>query len=152
MTHYTYFSPQCKVDSDHTRNAVTAVRAELTGDDTCSALGITVQSTSPVLALCRKLVDAGHDPATPLDVYRADVRALKIRSIGEGVKLRVSPHGIGFVLDAPTDERQRRTCVTASAKHQASPALSRAPIAAASHRPSERPRSKSSHARSTQKD
>src|SRR5262249_30237157 len=55
-----------------------AVRAWLTGDDTCSALGITVQSTSPVLALCRKLVDAGHDPATPLDVYRADVRALKI--------------------------------------------------------------------------
>jgi len=42
-------------------------RAELVGDDSCSALGITVRSSSPVLALCRKLVDAGHDPATPLE-------------------------------------------------------------------------------------
>jgi hypothetical protein len=46
------------------------IRAELVGDDACTALGKTVKSPSPVLALCRKLVDAGHDPATPLEAYR----------------------------------------------------------------------------------
>jgi len=30
-----------------------AIRAELAGSDRCSALGITISSSSPVLALCR---------------------------------------------------------------------------------------------------
>ena len=45
-----------------------AIRAELAGSDSCSALGITISSSSPVLALCRKLVQAGFDPSTPLEV------------------------------------------------------------------------------------
>jgi len=59
------------------------IRAELS-DDTCSALGITAKADAPVLALCRKLVDAGHDPATPLEVYRGDTLALRVKSIGLG--------------------------------------------------------------------
>jgi hypothetical protein len=43
------------------------------GDDTCAALGIKVRTHAPVLALCRKLVDAGFDPATPLRPHRGEV-------------------------------------------------------------------------------
>jgi hypothetical protein len=66
------------------------IRAELSGADTCSARGITVKCESPVLALCRKLIDAGHNPATPLEVYRGDVLALRIRSIGQGAQLQIN--------------------------------------------------------------
>jgi hypothetical protein len=48
------------------------VRAQLLGDHTCSALGYTVSSSAPVLALCRKLVAAGHDPSLPLEAWRGD--------------------------------------------------------------------------------
>jgi hypothetical protein len=71
------------------------IRAELVGDDACTALGITVKSPSPVLALCRKLVDAGHDPATP--PYRGATLALRVKSIGRAAGLEVSPRGVGFV-------------------------------------------------------
>jgi hypothetical protein len=43
-----------------------SIKAELTGADRCTAAGIKVDSGSPVLAMCRKLVAAGYDPATPL--------------------------------------------------------------------------------------
>jgi hypothetical protein len=83
------------------------IRAEIVRN-TCIALGITVHGAAPVLALCRKLVEAGHDPTLPLHAYRGDVLALKIRSIGEGAQLRVSPHGAGFVYGADTDEQEPR--------------------------------------------
>jgi hypothetical protein len=73
------------------------IDAELSKEDICSALGITVQSPSPVLSLCRKLIALGHDPSMPLDVWRGDVLCLRIRSIGEAAGLEVSPHGVGFV-------------------------------------------------------
>jgi hypothetical protein len=37
-----------------------AIRADIVGSDTCHALGCTVRASAPVLALCRKLVEAGH--------------------------------------------------------------------------------------------
>jgi hypothetical protein len=73
-------------------------RAQLSGDDTCTAAGLTARSISPVLALCRMLIEAGHDPAMPLHVYRGDVLALTIRSIGEAAALQVNPRGTGFRL------------------------------------------------------
>jgi hypothetical protein len=85
--------------------------AAITKDDTCTALDITAKSSSPVLALCRKLVEAGHDPATPLHAYRGETLALKIRSIGEAARLRVSPHGVGFIWDRDTDEQEPRRFV-----------------------------------------
>jgi hypothetical protein len=72
------------------------IRAELIGSDICIALGITVEASSPVLALCQAVIEAGHDPAIPLDVYRGDILCLRIRSIGEGARLEVSGHGRGF--------------------------------------------------------
>jgi hypothetical protein len=65
------------------------LRAELIGSDCATAPGIDAHGSSPLLALCRKLVDAGHDPATPLLAYRGNTLALKVRSIGEGAKLTV---------------------------------------------------------------
>ena len=65
-----------------------AIRAQLAGD-TCTALGITAKSDSPVLALCQKLIDAGHDLSAPLEAYRGDMLALRVNSIGQGAQLKV---------------------------------------------------------------
>jgi hypothetical protein len=71
-----------------------AIRAQLTGD-TCTALGITTKSDAPVLALCRKLVEAGQNPSMPLEVYRGDTLALRVKSIGQGAELRVTADNTG---------------------------------------------------------
>ena len=67
------------------------IRAELTGADTCTARGITSRSSTPVLAMCRRLIEAGCDPATRLDAYRGDVLCLRVRSIGEGLSSKSTP-------------------------------------------------------------
>ena len=41
---------------------VNHIRAEVTGSDTATALGITAKAPAAVLALCRALVDADYDP------------------------------------------------------------------------------------------
>jgi len=66
-----------------------ALRAELIGPDRCTALGITASGHAPVLALCRLLIVAGHPPATPLQVYRGETLALRVRSVGEGACLAI---------------------------------------------------------------
>jgi hypothetical protein len=73
-----------------------AIRADLIGSDTAVALGLIINSSSPVLALCRALVEAGHDPAIPLEAYRGNVLCLRVRSIGEGARLELNGHGTGF--------------------------------------------------------
>ena len=70
--------------------------AKLTGSDTATALGLITQSSSPVIDLCRLLIRAGHDPATPLEAYRGPTLCLRIRSIGEAARLRVRGDGHGF--------------------------------------------------------
>jgi hypothetical protein len=74
---------------------MTSIRAELSGPDTCSALGIVAKSDTPVLALCRQLIDAGQDPATPLEAYRGDMLCLLVRSIGQAAELRVESSRTG---------------------------------------------------------
>jgi hypothetical protein len=76
------------------------VRADLIGSSTCSALGITVTSSSPVLAMCRRLLAAGVDPATRLDVYRGATLAVTVRSIAEGANLEIGTKGTSFVRRA----------------------------------------------------
>jgi hypothetical protein len=73
-----------------------AIRADLIDADTCTALGLTCNSASPVLALCRALVEAGHDPATPLEAYRGKTFCLRIRSICECAELEINGKGSGF--------------------------------------------------------
>jgi hypothetical protein len=72
------------------------IRAELTGSSTCTALGLSVRANSPVLGLCRRLIEAGYDPATPLQAYRGDTLCLVIRSIGEAAALEINSAGTGF--------------------------------------------------------
>ena len=72
------------------------IYADLSNDDVCEALGITIHSPSPLLDLCRALVEAGCDPATPLEAYRGDVLCLRVRSIGEAAKLKIGSDGAGF--------------------------------------------------------
>jgi hypothetical protein len=75
---------------------LTALRAELTRHDIATAEGIGVKGESPVLGLCRELISKGYDPATPLNVYRGDTLALRIRGIGEGAVLVIAGDGRGF--------------------------------------------------------
>jgi hypothetical protein len=75
------------------------IRAEIENSDQCTAEGRrTVRASAPVLAMCRELIAAGFDPDRPLEGYRGDVLALRIRSIGEGAKLTVAegPNGPFF--------------------------------------------------------
>ena len=78
-----------------TRLGLSTICAELTGSDTCAALDLTVKSGAPVLALCRKLIEAGHDPRTPLEAYRDDTLCLRVRSIGEAARLRMDTDKTG---------------------------------------------------------
>jgi hypothetical protein len=71
--------------------------AQLLGNDAASALGVTVRSGSPIIALCRKLLAAGHAAAIPLEVYRGKTLALTVRSIGEAARLRATASG--FLID-----------------------------------------------------
>jgi hypothetical protein len=76
--------------------SATAIRAEISGGDTAVALGIRVRAYAPVLALCRKLIEAGHDPATPLQAFRGDTPCLRARSIGEATALEINGERTGF--------------------------------------------------------
>jgi hypothetical protein len=79
-----------------TPNQPVPIRAALVGSDHCEAEGISVRAAAPVLALCRKLVTAGHDPERPLHAYRGNALALRVRSIGEGAQLAIAGDGVGF--------------------------------------------------------
>jgi hypothetical protein len=87
----------------------TAIRAELIGSECCSALGMTARGTTPVFALCRRLIEAGHNPATPLEVWRGSTLCLRIRRIGEAAQLEPSPRGTGFVRGGPPVAKTART-------------------------------------------
>jgi len=67
-----------------------AIRAEIIGQDTAAAAGLSVRSDSPVLKLCRALLEAGHEGATPLEAYRGSTLCLRVRTIGAGANLTVS--------------------------------------------------------------
>jgi len=65
------------------------MRAELAGQDVCRADTIEARSRCPVLSLCRKLIAAGIDPATRLEVCRGTTLSLRVRSIGEAADLTI---------------------------------------------------------------
>ena len=79
--------------------------AELIGSDTCTALGISAKGAAPVLALCRMLIEAGHDPAMPLEVYRGNMLCIRVRSIGEAARLRMDTDKTG----RPVFKREKTT-------------------------------------------
>jgi hypothetical protein len=87
------------------------LRAELIGSDTCAiAAGITARGPSPVLALCRKLTEAGCDPRRRLHAYRDGTLCLIVRSIGEAARLTVEDRPGGgkpprFIRHRPMSDR-----------------------------------------------
>ena len=81
------------------------IRAEIIGPDICIALDITSRSSIPILALCRALIEAGHDPGTPLEAYRGETLCLRVRSIGEAANIEVN----GNTRFTFAGERKRRT-------------------------------------------
>jgi hypothetical protein len=68
---------------------MTPISCVLIGSNTAQAGDIIARGHSPVFDLCRLLVAAGHDPASPLECYRGDMLCLRIRTIGEGAKLTI---------------------------------------------------------------
>lgn len=91
------------------------IRAELfrragAREHTAAALGVEATCEAPVLALCRKLVAAGHDPAESVEAWRGEVLSLRVRTIGAGAGLMVEErregNGPRFVrYRAPSWER-----------------------------------------------
>jgi hypothetical protein len=83
--------PICRLSNLRMSNAILA---ELSSDTICAALGITVRSPSPVLALCRKLIEVStYASSTPLVAHRGQTLCLKVRSIGEGARLQIDGKG-----------------------------------------------------------
>jgi hypothetical protein len=74
---------------------MTPIHATIVGANQCDAEGYTVRAAAPVLAACRKLVDAGYDPRRPLYAYRGDVLALGVSSIGWGARYTVKENRYG---------------------------------------------------------
>jgi hypothetical protein len=89
-----------------------ATRAELIGSDMATAAGLKVVAYTLVLALCRKLIAAGHDPHRPLHAYRGDVLCLRIRTIGEAATWRST--ATGPVLDGSVRRTQPHPFVKTS--------------------------------------
>jgi hypothetical protein len=85
-------------NSQNKRTVQAAIRAELARSDTCTAPGITVRAASPILEMCRRLIEAGHAPDRPLHCYRGDALVLSVSSIAIGAQLRVRGNGVGFEI------------------------------------------------------
>jgi hypothetical protein len=66
-----------------------AVHADLIGVNRCVAEGVSARGAAPVLALCRLLVRAGHDPSRPLHAYRGNMLSVIVGSIGNGARFTV---------------------------------------------------------------
>jgi hypothetical protein len=74
---------------------LSVIRAEIDGSDRCEAEGHIVKASAPVLAMCRKLIEAGYDPSRPLHAYRGDTLCLTVSSIGWGARYRVKDNACG---------------------------------------------------------
>ena len=58
--------------SAHTQSMTGPIRSEIIRSNQCVSEGYSVTASAPVLAMCRKLIEARYDPATPLHAYRGD--------------------------------------------------------------------------------
>lgn len=57
------------------------IRAELSSDSIASVVAstIAVHVGSPILALCRRLIEAGYPSSADLEAYRGEMLALRVR-------------------------------------------------------------------------
>ena len=89
-----------------------AIPAELIGSDRCLAVGYVTRGTTPILAMCRRLIEADYDPTTTLHCYRGATLAITVASIGQGAGLKLNGHGSGFraVYDGVAASPVRKSC------------------------------------------
>jgi hypothetical protein len=67
-----------------------ALRADIVGDDyVCGSI-----RAGMLFTLCEKVIEAGHDPAARLEVFRGTMLCLTVRTLGEGARLEAL--GAGF--------------------------------------------------------
>jgi hypothetical protein len=90
------FSAAGSVRRKAKRGSPAAIHAELIGSDRATIGEISITAAAPVLALCRRLVDAGYDPKTPLVARRGRTVCLCVRAIGEAARLEIRTKGGGF--------------------------------------------------------
>ena len=64
--------------------------ASVEGSDLCHAEGFTVRNNAPILAMCRRLVEAGYDPHRPLMAFRGSELAMQVSSIGYGAHYTIT--------------------------------------------------------------
>ena len=69
--------------------AQASIYATLIELDVCVAEGIIACGYAPILLLCRELVAAGFNPASPLEAWRGETLCIRVRSIGGGARLSV---------------------------------------------------------------
>jgi hypothetical protein len=67
------------------------IKAALSSDSIASIVGSTIAciGSSPLLALCRRLIEAGYPSSADLEAYRNETLALRVRSIGEATRLEI---------------------------------------------------------------
>jgi hypothetical protein len=81
--------------SIHTQSMTEPIRAEIIRSNQCVSEGYSIKASAPVLAMCRRLLEAGVDPATPLHAYRDNDLCLAVSSIGWGAKHTVADNRFG---------------------------------------------------------
>jgi hypothetical protein len=72
------------------------LRVDLSSDpiaSVSSASSLAVHTGAPLIALSRKLLELGLDPATPLNAYRGKTLCLRVLGIGEAAQLEVTGSG-----------------------------------------------------------
>ena len=77
-------------------NAPQTIRAEIFGDDTAEACGVSVKSNAPILELCRRLIEAGRHPASPLEAWRGQTLALRVKTLAAGARLTVDENRMDY--------------------------------------------------------
>ena len=75
-----------------------ALRGDLVGVDLIVVDRLSVCSDTRIRDACRKLVEFGVDPKTPLHCFRKGQLAVTVRSIGKGSRLEINGDGIGFIV------------------------------------------------------
>ena len=71
------------------------ISATLIGSDRCTAEGFSVRAYAPVLALCRALIEAGHDPGRALHAHRGDKLALIVLPSARSRRIQSRMTGMG---------------------------------------------------------
>jgi hypothetical protein len=107
------------INSEHTHNPgrdqelrvhplPTPIRAELSGDRRCSALGTVVNAYAPVLTLARRLIRAGLPPDSILEVYRGATLCFRV-PLATASRLEVRDSNQGRPVFVPWRSRNTRT-------------------------------------------